>query len=176
FVSLFLYDFLCINDSNTYESNFLNLLNPFEYFPFLSYNKLGQYTQVVNPTGRELKMKSIKTKISLIMLVLLIVPLAIITYISYINSAILEMAVIQKDDLESVSSEFSDTFDEYETLLDEVSEMPEVELEAYTFPENADMKKYNNMPVVNDPVKTDFYQSLFSDVLEGNSYAMNVYL
>ena len=121
-------------------------------------------------------MKSIKTKISLIMLVLLIVPLAIITYISYINSAILEMAVIQKDDLESVSSEFADTFDEYETLLDEVSEMPEVDLDAYTFPENADMKKYNNMPVVNDPVKTDFYQSLFSDVLEGNSYAMNVYL
>src|SRR5699024_12680335 len=88
----------------------------------------------------------------------------------------LEMAVIQKDDLESVSSEFADTFDEYETLLDEVSEMPEVDLDAYTFPENADMKKYNNMPVVNDTVKMDFYQSLFSDVLEGNSYAMNVYL
>src|SRR5699024_6163623 len=97
-------------------------------------------------------------------------------YISYINSAILEMAVIQKDDLESVSPEFADTFDEYETLLDEVSEMPEVDLDAYTFPENADMKKYNNMPVVNDPVKMNYYQPIITDVIESNSYAMKDYL
>lgn len=95
------------------------------------------------------------------MLVLLIVPLAIITYISYSNSAVLEMAVIQKEDLASISPKFDDTFVEYEAFLNEISDMPEANLETYAYPENNKMTEYHNMPVVNDPVKTDFYQSIF---------------
>lgn len=110
------------------------------------------------------------------MLVLLIVPLAIITYISYSNSAALEMAVIQKEDLASISAKFDDTFHEYEAFLNDISDKPETDVESYAYPDNNQMATYQHLPKQNDPVKTDFYQNFFSDILEDYSYAMNIYL
>lgn len=110
------------------------------------------------------------------MLVLLIVPLTIITYISYSNSAVLEMAVIQKKDFVSISSKFDETFQEYAAFLHDISDMPETDIEGYDYPDNNDMANYQHLPTSNDPVKTDFYQSFFSDLLQGDTYAMNIYL
>src|SRR5699024_8914058 len=95
-------------------------------------------------------MKSIKTKISLIMLVLLIVPLAIITYISYSNSAALEMAVIQKEDLASISAKFDDTFHEYEAFLNDISDKPETDVESYAYPDSNQIETYQQLTKLNN--------------------------
>lgn len=121
-------------------------------------------------------LKSIKFKISMMMMLLLIFPLVIVGYISYSKSEALEYAVIQKDDLESLVPKFGKIFGEYETILNDVSQLPELQYDTYQFSKDKPDKTYANMPLVNDPVKTEFYEGFLMDIQNKYSFLLNAYL
>ncbi|SET16255.1 methyl-accepting chemotaxis protein [Oceanobacillus limi] len=117
---------------------------------------------------------TIKFKLSIMMAVLLIIPPVIVGYFSYQKSEALEYAVIQKDDMEELSSDFEAIFNDYERALEDISELPEMQYDTYNF-ENQTEQSITNMPNVNDPVKTEFYADYLSEVSEEYEYTLNLY-
>lgn len=117
---------------------------------------------------------TIKFKLSLMMAVLLIIPLIIVGYFSYQKSEVLEHAVIQKDDMVEISSDFEEIFNTYENKLEDMSNLPELQYQTYSF-ESKSTKNITNMPDVNDPVKTAFYEDFLEEIAKGYDYTLNLY-
>lgn len=109
------------------------------------------------------------------MIVLLIIPLLLVGYLSYQKTEIIEKAVIQKEDLEEMSKESKKIFASYEKILTQISETPEMQVDSYSV-QKGDANAFKNMPLVNDPVKTDFYQSYLQDLSSNYEYLVNLYV
>lgn len=121
------------------------------------------------------KFKLIKVQLPIFMIVLLIIPLLLVGYISYQKTAIIEKAVIQKEDMEEMSKESKKIFASYENILTQISETPEMQIDTYNV-KTGDPEAFKNMPLVNDPVKTDFYQSYLRDLSSNYEYLINLYV
>jgi len=121
------------------------------------------------------KINTVKLKLPIFMSLLLIIPMSIVGFISYQKTTILEKAVIQKIDMEDISNKAAEIFTDYENHLKELSEKPEMQLNSDNF-SNIGSKEYSNLPKVNDPVKTSFYESLLSDISKNLDYLLNFYI
>ncbi|MFZ3577039.1 methyl-accepting chemotaxis protein [Virgibacillus sp. DJP39] len=121
------------------------------------------------------KLKLIKYKLPIFMIVLLIIPLSLVGYFSYQQTAILEKAVLQKEDIEAMSKKSQEVFAKYESVLTKISKSAEMNPETYAFPTDAE-KEFVNMPTVNDPIKTSFYESYLKDVSADYDYLLNLYM
>ena len=109
------------------------------------------------------------------MAILLILPMAVVGMISYHKTAILEVAMIQKEDMEKVSKKAEAIFKEYENELGKIAELPEIQFDTYDFPNN-NGDKIRNLPTVNDPNKEQFYQSFLQTLAKDNDYLLNLYV
>ncbi|MCM3761991.1 methyl-accepting chemotaxis protein [Alkalihalobacillus oceani] len=119
------------------------------------------------------KGKSIKFKLNFFMIVLLVIPLVFVALFLYQKTAILEKAIIQKEDLESMSSAIEATFLEYEEELKYIAELPEIQYEAVEASGSAD---YQNMPAANEPALTAFYEAYLQELSRDDDYLINLYL
>ncbi|GEL77731.1 methyl-accepting chemotaxis protein [Tenuibacillus multivorans] len=119
--------------------------------------------------------KSIKAKLIIMMLLLLIIPLVIVGFISHSNTAIMERSIIPKAELEQADSDIADTFQEYEGLLTEITEMQELQYQSASIPEGSG-SEYAHLPSINDPDKIEYYSEFFSEQLEGYDYVLNSYM
>lgn len=116
----------------------------------------------------------LKFKLPLVMLLLLIIPLTVAGIISYQKTAILEKAIIDKPEIEAVSSKYKEIFHEYEVALEEITKMEELQVNNINPPEPSE--QYSNMPATNDPALTGYYQSFLSDLSTDYEYLINLYL
>lgn len=119
-------------------------------------------------------MKTLKGKVIAFMVIILVLPLAVSGYLSYQKTKALEYAVIQKEDLESLNGKFTSIFNDYENQLNEISNKSELQYTSYAFNNKAD-ESITNMPSVNDPVKTAFYEKYFQDLASSQDYTLNLY-
>jgi methyl-accepting chemotaxis protein len=117
---------------------------------------------------------TLRFKLSLIMIVLLLVPLAIVGAISYKQTELFEYAVIQKSDMEKISPKYKEIFFEYESFLEELVKMDEMQFQTFSFP-NDQSDEFSNMPLNNDPKKTAFYQKYLSEHSHEKEYTLNLY-
>ncbi|GAE28869.1 methyl-accepting chemotaxis protein [Alkalihalobacillus hemicellulosilyticus] len=121
------------------------------------------------------KLRSIKVKMFLFMSLLLLIPLLIVGILSYQKTNVLERAVIEKDDLEEVNSEFSDIFKEYESLLTDISNMEEMQVPTIEV-DSENEGHHANLPNSNDPSKTIFYEQLLSEISLEHPFLINLYV
>ncbi|MFD1019224.1 methyl-accepting chemotaxis protein [Thalassobacillus hwangdonensis] len=119
------------------------------------------------------KWNTIKFKLPLLMVVLLIIPMTIVGGVAYLQTEVLEKSVIQKQELEAMDEDFAEIFNEYEQTLAEISNQEQLQFQTYGFPDTSD--NFSNMPSVNDPVKTVFYEEYLSEQAEENEFALNLY-
>lgn len=117
----------------------------------------------------------IKFKLPMMMAVLLIIPVSIVGFLSFSETKVLEHAVIDKEVMENVDSTFEDIFEEYEGILSSIIEMEELHYQQYEFPTEGNSSA-TNMPSVNDPIKTNFYQTFLTNVENQHEYLLNTYL
>ncbi|MET3506118.1 methyl-accepting chemotaxis protein [Halalkalibacter oceani] len=120
-----------------------------------------------------IKGKSIKFKLNFFMIVLLVIPLVFVALFLYQKTAILEKAIIQKEDLESMSSTIEAIFRDYEEELKRIAELPEVQYEAV---EASGAANYQNMPAANEPALTAFYEEYLQELSQGDDYLINLYI
>ncbi len=109
------------------------------------------------------------------MSLLLLIPLLIVGILSYQKTNVLERAVIEKDDLEEVNSEFSDIFKEYESLLTDISNMEEMQVPTIEV-DSENEGHHANLPNSNDPSKTIFYEQLLSEISLEHPFLINLYV
>ncbi|TFB24444.1 methyl-accepting chemotaxis protein [Filobacillus milosensis] len=119
--------------------------------------------------------KSIKAKLMIIMLLLLIIPLIIVGFIGYTNTEVLEKSIIPKHVLEEADSDFEQTFETYEQLLNQITQQKQLQYETYSFPEGTG-EEYGHLPSVNDPAQVDFYSDYLAEANSSYEYIMNSYL
>ncbi|KAA0545256.1 methyl-accepting chemotaxis protein [Bacillus sp. BGMRC 2118] len=118
---------------------------------------------------------SLKFKLSIIMFLLLFVPVTIIGLTSYLKTDILERVVIDKAVLEESSPAFTKIFKEYEQILEDISKKEEMQYQSYQFTNSAE-KNITNMPLANEPVKTEFYEKFLSTFQSSQEYTLNLYM
>lgn len=117
---------------------------------------------------------TLRFKLSLIMIVLLLVPLTIIGVVSYKQTELFEYAVIQKSDMEKISPKYKEIFHEYESFLDKLVTLDEMQYQTFTIPTDKS-NKFSNMPLSNDPIKTAFYQEYLLEHAREKEYTLNLY-
>lgn len=76
------------------------------------------------------RVKQIKFLLPAFMMLLLILPVAISSFISYQNTAIIERAIIEKEEMAQLGSRFEDTFTDYENKIEAFSNREDFQLEA----------------------------------------------
>ncbi|MCK0471840.1 methyl-accepting chemotaxis protein [Halalkalibacter sp. APA_J-10(15)] len=121
------------------------------------------------------KLRSIKVKMFLFMSLLLLIPLLIVGILSYQKTNVLERAVIEKEDLEEINSEFSDIFIKYESLLTDISNMEEMQVPIIEV-DNEQEGHHVNLPNSNDPKKTLFYEQFLSEISLDHPFLINLYV
>lgn len=121
------------------------------------------------------RFKQIKFLLPVFMFLLLILPVGISSYLSYQNTAIIEQAVIQKEDMESLGKKFEETFTEYEVLINDFKSREAFNLNQSnaTIDSTIDFGKLPNM---NDPALTSYYQDSLSEILDNDDYILNLYI
>lgn len=119
--------------------------------------------------------KSIRAKMMLAMTVLLLLPISILGIISYNNTSILGQAIIPKDVLEENSDKVKEVFQEHEEMLASIGSSSEMDYKNYEFSNDVE-GNFSNMPSVNDPQKTEFYEDHLSNLGNNSDYIINLYL
>ncbi|MFD2657075.1 methyl-accepting chemotaxis protein [Gracilibacillus thailandensis] len=121
------------------------------------------------------KFQEIKYKLPAIMILLLVIPMGVVGYIAYAKTAVLEKAMIQKDDIVETSPKYQETFEEYETFLTTLTESEELNYEKVSTSDLQDAN-YSHMPTVNDPKLTNYYESYLTEQAQNREYIINLYL
>ncbi|WP_182199715.1 methyl-accepting chemotaxis protein [Paraliobacillus salinarum] len=116
----------------------------------------------------------LKFKLPLVVLILLIVPLTIVGIISYNKTEILEKAIIQKENIEAVSPKYEKIFKEYENRLNQMTEKDEFQVNQVNPSEPKE--SYQNMPRVNDPALTNYYEDFLSEMVVDDTFIKNLYI
>ncbi|WP_066187303.1 methyl-accepting chemotaxis protein [Gracilibacillus timonensis] len=121
------------------------------------------------------KLSKNKYKIPAIMLALLIIPSTIVGYFSYQQTEVLEKAIIEKDDIVETLPKYQDVFNTYEQKLTELSELEEMDYQQVDLSDQP-TNTYPNMPEVNDPLLTSYYEETLSDQMHSDDYMINLYI
>ncbi|MGP4042012.1 methyl-accepting chemotaxis protein [Gracilibacillus sp. D59] len=121
------------------------------------------------------KFQQIKYKLPVIMILLLFIPMGVVGYIAYEKTAILEKAIIQKDDIVEMSPKYQETFEKYEAFLTSLTESEELNYEKVSTSDLQDAN-YSHMPTVNDPKLTNYYESYLTEQAQNDEYIINLYL
>lgn len=120
------------------------------------------------------KLRQIKFKLPLFMLILLVLPSTITGIISYQQTEILERVTIDKAELESLGSKYEGIFDEYDTFIDDLSQMDELQYD--TIDVSADSSPLSNMPMANNSELTHYYEQFLSDLSADKEYLVNMFI
>lgn len=120
-------------------------------------------------------MKQIKFLLPTFMLLLLILPVAISSFISYQNTAIIERAIIEKEEMEKLSSHFEDTFTDYENKIEDFSTREEFQL-TRTDASIDNTIDTAQLPEANDPALTSYYVETLSDLVAVDDYIVNLFI
>lgn len=121
------------------------------------------------------KLKQIKVKLPLMMALLLIIPMSVVGLLSYNETKVLEHAVVDKEVMENLDPTFKKIFLEYEGIISSLAELEEMDHQAYRFPDET-TSGITNMPSVNNPVKTTFYEKFLTEKESQHEYLLNTYL
>lgn len=121
------------------------------------------------------KFKQIKFLLPFFMIILLVVPLGVTSFISYSNTAIIERAIIEKEELEALGSAYEETFTEYET---KVNDYRTRDVFDYTRvdPSGTEAIDSSQLPAGNTDELTGFYQETLADIAEDDPFILNLYL
>lgn len=107
------------------------------------------------------------------MLLLLIIPLVIVGWISYNQTAVLEKSIIPKEVLEETDSDFEQTFNDYEGVLQNIAGS---EALYNTSEGEASGEGYDHLPSANDPALVEYYEEYLSGEVSDHEYILNSYL
>jgi methyl-accepting chemotaxis protein len=120
--------------------------------------------------------RGIQGKLILVIALALIVPTTVLGYLTYQQTEIINYSAVigKKDELEKVSSTFSEIFEEAEQTMESIATKPEVQYTSFTFTNGADIET-SHMPAGNEPIPTNFYNEFFAPYSE-NPYIMNAYM
>ncbi|UOQ47051.1 methyl-accepting chemotaxis protein [Gracilibacillus caseinilyticus] len=121
------------------------------------------------------KLRQLRFKLPATMILLLIIPISFVGYISYQQTEILERAIVQKDDIVEISPKYNKTFDKYEAFLSDLSTLEEIN---YQKVQTSDLEEStsSNMPVMNNPKLTRFYEAFLSEQAKNMEYILNLYV
>ncbi|KGX91211.1 methyl-accepting chemotaxis protein [Pontibacillus marinus] len=119
--------------------------------------------------------KSIRAKMMVAMTVLLLLPISILGFIFYNNTSILGQAIIPKEVLEENSDKVKEVFQEHEKMLSSIGKSSEMDYKNYEFSNEVE-NSISNMPSVNDPQKTEFYEDHLNNLASESDYIINLYL
>lgn len=121
------------------------------------------------------RFKQIKFLLPTFMMLLLVLPVAVSSFISYQNTAIIERAIIEKEEMEQLGSRFEKTFNDYEEKLEAFSARDDFKLNQSSA--NIDSSiNFSQLPPSNDPALTSFYLETLSDLAEGDTYIVNLFI
>ncbi|WP_010095244.1 methyl-accepting chemotaxis protein [Ornithinibacillus scapharcae] len=121
------------------------------------------------------KLNQIKVKLPLMMALLLIIPMSVVGLLSYNETKVLEHAVVDKEVMENLDPKFEKIFLEYEGIISSLAGLEEMNYQGYSFP--TEIKDgITNMPSVNDPVKTTFYEKFLTEEENKHDYLLNTYI
>ncbi|GAB2562750.1 methyl-accepting chemotaxis protein [Gracilibacillus alcaliphilus] len=121
------------------------------------------------------KMSKIRYKLPIIMLVLLIIPIILVGFFAYQKTAVLEKAIIQKDDIVEMSPKYQKVFEEYEKYLTDISQLEEINFEQVTG-ETGNTNTYPTLPAVNDPALTSFYEEFLLEQYKDDPFITALYI
>ncbi|WP_058308030.1 methyl-accepting chemotaxis protein [Gracilibacillus massiliensis] len=121
------------------------------------------------------KFQQIKYKLPAIMILLLVIPISMVGYISYQKTEILEKAIIQKDDIVEMTPKYEKTFEEYESILTSLTESEKLQYEKVST-SNLDESTYPNMPILNNPKLTTYYENFLTKQASDDPYIINMYI
>ncbi|HAM80076.1 MAG TPA: hypothetical protein DCO80_04610 [Ornithinibacillus sp.] len=123
----------------------------------------------------EVKMLTqIRFKLPFMMALLLIIPMSIVGLLSFSQTKVLEQAVINKEVMENIGGKFKKVFLEYEKIITDIAAMEELDYQSYTY-SNDKKDDIVNMPNINDPVKTAFYEAFLKNIEKQYDYLLNTY-
>ncbi len=121
------------------------------------------------------RIKQIKYFLPLIMIILLVLPAIVIGFFNYSNTEIIEKATIEKADIEALGTKYQDVFADYDQKLANISEQDELQYETVQV-ESVDPFDVSKLPVANDAKLTTYYRDFFDELVQGDSYVLNLYL
>lgn len=121
------------------------------------------------------KLNQIKFKLPLMMALLLIIPMSVVGILSYNETKVLEHAVVDKEVMEGLDPKFEKIFLEYEDIISELAKLEEMNYQNYNFPSET-REGITNMPTLNDPAKTYFYETFLTEKESQHEYLLNTYL
>ncbi|SHN36052.1 methyl-accepting chemotaxis protein [Gracilibacillus kekensis] len=121
------------------------------------------------------KFQQIKYKLPAIMILLLVIPISVVGYISYQKTEILEKAIIQKDDIVEMTPKYEKIFEEYESILTSLTESEKLQYEKVST-SNLDESTYPNMPILNNPKLTTYYENFLTKQASDDPYIINMYI
>ncbi|MGF7012985.1 methyl-accepting chemotaxis protein [Ornithinibacillus bavariensis] len=116
----------------------------------------------------------IRFKLPFMMALLLIIPMSIVGLLSFSQTKVLEQAVINKEVMENIGGKFKKVFLEYEKIITDIAAMEELDYQSYTY-SNDKKDDIVNMPNINDPVKTAFYEAFLKNIEKQYDYLLNTY-
>ncbi|WP_244853488.1 methyl-accepting chemotaxis protein [Ornithinibacillus bavariensis] len=116
----------------------------------------------------------IRFKLPFMMALLLIIPMSIVGLLSFSQTKVLEQAVIYKEEMENIGGKFKKVFLEYEKIITDIAAMEELDYQSYTY-SNDKKDDIANMPNINDPVKTAFYEAFLKNIEKQYDYLLNTY-
>lgn len=125
-----------------------------------------------------LSLKSVQSKLLIVIVIALTIPSIVLGYITYQQTSFVNYSAVigSKEELERLSDQFGEIFDETSDQLSKLAEQQEMQHQSYSFPAAASSAEaYSNMPTVNSVEKNDFYIQYFSSE-HANSYILNRYL
>lgn len=117
--------------------------------------------------------QAISFKLVVLFVSLLLIAITIVGVVSYQKTKALEYSIMQKKHLEEISPKFTEIFQMYETKVQELLTEDEMAFQTYTYTNSP--KEVSNMPNVNNPVKTAFYETYLTEVMEDYTYTLNTF-
>lgn len=119
--------------------------------------------------------KQIKFQLPFFMILLLVVPVLVSAFLSYSNTAIIERAIIEKDELEALGPRYEAIFDEYEQLIAQLSEREDYQLNVTGTPVD-DTINHAQLPLGNEPALTSYYNEVLSEIADEDAFILNLYI
>lgn len=108
------------------------------------------------------------------MVVILLTPIIVVSISNYQKTAILEQAILPREEIERVSQKAVTIFADYEDILSDIATSEEAQHETFTFPN--EQVTYDNVPKANDPEKNNFYEKHFTSLISDYEYALHLYI
>ncbi|GEN56769.1 hypothetical protein GCM10012290_14910 [Halolactibacillus alkaliphilus] len=121
------------------------------------------------------RFKQIKFLLPTFMMLLLVLPVAISSFISYQNTEIIELAIIEKEEMAQLGSRFENTFTDYEEKIEAFSQRNDFKLNHSSTNSDSSIN-FSQLPPSNDPALTTFYRETLSDLAEGDTYIVNLFI